>query len=108
MKRAKKNGNGNGHLVKYSSYVVVDSDPILNMIWAVKVATKTKNSEIADRADGGVSAGTIARWSPKARKRVRRPQFATVAATACALGLPHLPITADGRREIVKSYRDEG
>lgn len=96
--------DSNGY-TKYTAYVIHNRDPILDFVLTIKDATHTRNAEIAKRAKGGISAGTVSRWNPKRKKPVMRPQFATVAACAGALGLKELPITSQGRQEMLKQFK---
>jgi hypothetical protein len=67
--------------LKYKSYSFVEKDPIIDALRTAVSASKKKYSTL--HADSGVSTSTIHNWF---HGRTRRPQFATVAAVARALG----------------------
>lgn len=81
--------------LKYKAYPFVDKDPIIDVLRTLKRDAAMKDSQIA--AKGGPTAGTLRNWFGG---KTRRPQFATVAAAAVAMGETHLPLTADGRKKI--------
>ena len=79
--------------IKYKAYPFVEKDPVLSFIWSVKRNKGLKNTEIRD--SGGPATATLKAWEPDGK--VRRPQFATVAAACRAMGLDNVPLTAEGR-----------
>lgn len=85
---------GNGFL-KYDAYFFNTTDPVLDLITSLKRNSGLSNREIRDK--GGPAVATLGNWD---KKKVRRPQFATVAATGGALGLTSLPITSEGRQKL--------
>ncbi len=73
---AKKRG-----FLKYKSYSFVEKDPVIDALRTAVSTSKKKYRTISQ--DSGVAASTIHNWF---HGRTRRPQFATVAAVARALG----------------------
>src|SRR5512146_672134 len=67
----------------YRSYVFIDKDPVIDVVRTVMQTTKARPATVA--RDSGVSPTTLRNWFHGA---TRRPQFATVAAVANALGKP--------------------
>jgi transcriptional regulator with XRE-family HTH domain len=67
----------------YRSYVFLDKDPVIDVVRTAMQDAKAKSAKIA--RDSGVSPTTLANWFHGPTKR---PQFATVAAVASALGKP--------------------
>jgi len=89
---------------KYTTYIVTSGqDPIIGVLKVAKNASKIKLSEIAENSKGGVAAGTLGRWF---NGHTKRPQFATVAAAAGALGIDNLPITPAGRKELLSTFKE--
>lgn len=86
--------------IKYKAYPFVEKDPVLGFIWAIKRNKGMKNTEIRD--GGGPATATLKAWGPDGK--VRRPQFATVAAACRAMGLSEVPLTSEGRQKM----RDRG
>ena len=82
--------------IHYKAYAFVDKDPVLGLIWAIKRNKGLKNSQINEK--GGPAVGTLRAWEPGGK--VRRPQFATVAATCRAMGLDSVPLTSEGRNKM--------
>ena len=82
--------------IKYKAYPFVEKDPVLNFIWSVKRNKELTNTEIRD--GGGPATSTLKAWEPDGK--VRRPQFATVAAACRAMGLDSVPLTHDGRQRM--------
>lgn len=81
--------------VKYKSYSFTEKDPIIDVLRTIKKDSGMSDGEIADNS--GVSAGTLRNWFVG---NTRRPQFATVAAAAQAMGADSLPLTSAGRQKL--------
>lgn len=81
--------------LKYKAYPFTEKDPVLSVLWAIKRNKGIKDAEI--HANGGPALGTMKNWWPDGK--TRRPQFATVAACAVAMGLTSLPLTSEGRQK---------
>lgn len=79
--------------IKYSGYFFSDQDPIVGFILALKREKKLTNTKLSVKTK--VAASTYENWESK---KTKRPQFATLAASAVALGLTSLPLTPEGRR----------
>ncbi len=73
---AKKRG-----FLQYKSYMFLDKDPVIDTLRTAVSTSKQKYSAIS--MNSGVATSTIYNWF---HGRTRRPQFATVAAVARALG----------------------
>jgi transcriptional regulator with XRE-family HTH domain len=67
----------------YKSYVFIDKDPVIDVVRTAMQDAKARPAVVA--RDSGVSPTTLGNWF---HGRTRRPQFATVAAVAGALGKP--------------------
>ena len=67
--------------IKYKSYSFVNKDPVIDLLRTAKDDRKVTLEGI--HSDSGVSVGTLHNWF---RGKTRRPQFATVAAVARAMG----------------------
>jgi transcriptional regulator with XRE-family HTH domain len=67
----------------YRSYVFIDKDPVIDHVRTAMQDAKVTSARVA--RDSGVSPTTLDNWFHGA---TRRPQFATVAAVASALGRP--------------------
>lgn len=81
--------------LKYKAYPFVDKDPIIDVLRTIKRDVEMKDSEIRDA--GGPTTGTLRNWF---KGKTRRPQFATVAAAAVAMGSTSLPLTSEGRQKL--------
>lgn len=81
--------------IKYTTYSFTDKDPVIDVLRTMKRDTQMSDGEIADKS--GVSTGTIKNWFGG---KTKRPQFATVAAAANAMGYDSVPLTAEGRRKL--------
>ena len=81
--------------VKYNTYSFVEKDPVIDVLRTMKRTTEMKDSELAHLSN--VSVSTIRNWFGG---RTRRPQFATVAAAAVAMGYEVVPLTSDGRKKL--------
>lgn len=79
--------------IRYKSYLFTDKDPIIDFLRMHKADKDISDKVLSDKSDVGVT--TISNWF---KGKTRRPQFATVAAVANALGVTSLPTTAAGRR----------
>ena len=86
---AKKNG-----YLRYKAYNFIDKDPIIDIIRTIKRDAHVSDAQIANM--GGPTAGTLRNWFGG---KTRRPQFATVAAAASAMGVESLPISAEQRKQ---------
>ncbi len=84
----------NGFL-KYKAYPFVDKDPIIDVLRTVKSDSEMSDGQI--HAAGGPTTSTLRNWF---KGKTRRPQFATVAAAAVAMGKTNLPLTAEGRKKL--------
>jgi hypothetical protein len=82
--------------IRYKAYPFVEKDPVLGFIWAVKRNKGLKNAEIKN--EGGPTVSTLKSWEPDGK--VRRPQFATVAAACMAMGIDSVPLTSAGRNKL--------
>lgn len=94
-KRPKKSSNG---FIKYSTYLFTDKDPVVDVLRTMKRDAEFTDKEIADRS--GVSIGTVKKWFGG---NTKRPQFATVAAAAVAMGYDSIPVTAGSRADLRKA-----
>ena len=88
--------------IRYKAYPFQEKDPILSVLWAIKRNKGIKDTEIKE--EGGPALATLRNWWPDGK--TRRPQFATVAAAAVAMGLTELPITSEGRTKLKKDKGD--
>jgi hypothetical protein len=71
----------NGHAPLYKSYVFKDRDPIMDAFDALREGAKISYAKIHEQ--GGPTVSTLRAWS---HARVKRPQHATIAAAASAVG----------------------
>lgn len=102
MKRksaAYKANNGSGSrrsnrtvLKVYRSYLFRNKDPVIDALRTVVSDAHMKYSEIHNVSN--VSTTTLYGWF---HGRVRRPQFATVAAVARSMGVTNIKFGRDGR-----------
>jgi transcriptional regulator with XRE-family HTH domain len=67
----------------YRGYLFIDKDPVIDVIRTKVQDSKQKVAHVAH--DSGVSPTTLGNWFGG---KTKRPQFATVAAVAGALGTP--------------------
>lgn len=81
----------------YKAYPFTTKDPIIDVLRTIKRDTEMKDSEIT--AAGGPTTSTLRNWFVG---KTRRPQFATVAAAASAMGATTLPLTSEGRAKLKK------
>ena len=81
--------------LKYTTYSFVDKDPVIDVLRTMQRDSGMSNSEIAEKSK--VSATTIGNWFGG---KTKRPQFATVAATAVAMGYITVPLTSEGRSKL--------
>lgn len=81
--------------LRYKAYPFVDKDPVIDVLRTLKRDTEMTDTEIKD--GGGPTTSTLRNWF---KGKTRRPQFATVAAAAVAMGATSLPLTAEGRNKI--------
>lgn len=89
---AKKANNG---FVRYSTYNFVDKDPVIDVLRTMKKDADMTDGEIAVASK--VSRGTLKNWFGG---KTKRPQFATVAAAAVAMGFDSVPITSSARSKL--------
>jgi transcriptional regulator with XRE-family HTH domain len=94
----KKNGNG---FIRYTTYNFVDKDPVIDVLRTAKREAKVNNKELSVKSN--VSASTLGNWFGG---KTKRPQFATVAAVAVALGMTELPLTSEGRKLLRESWKE--
>lgn len=83
--------------LRYKAYPFSEKDPIIDVLRTIKRDTEMKDSEIT--AAGGPTTSTLRNWFVG---KTRRPQFATVAAAASAMGATTLPLTSEGRAKLKK------
>ena len=81
--------------IRYKAYLFTEKDPIIDVLRTLKRDAEMKDSEIHEA--GGPAIGTLRNWFGG---KTRRPQFATVAAVAIALGQTSLPLTPEGRKKL--------
>lgn len=81
--------------VKYKSYSFTTKDPVIDVLRTIKQDADMTDTQIANAS--GVSVGTLRNWFVG---KTRRPQFATVAAAAQAMGADSLPLTSAGRQKL--------
>jgi len=81
--------------LRYKAYPFTEKDPIIDVLRTIKRDTEMKDSEIT--AAGGPTTSTLRNWF---HGKTRRPQFATVAAAASAMGATSLPLTSEGRNKL--------
>lgn len=79
-------------LTRYTTYPFTEQDPIIGILYAVKRNVGMSDEEIS--AKTRLARSTPAGWWVG---KVKRPQFASIAATAVAFGLTELPLTPDAR-----------
>lgn len=94
---AKKSRKTQG-FIKYKTYLFQDKDPVIDVMRTMKRDTEFTDKELADKS--GVSVTTIKSWFGG---HTKRPQFATVAAVAVAMGYDNIPVTAGRRSDLKKS-----
>jgi transcriptional regulator with XRE-family HTH domain len=93
QKKAKRRSDLSGYK-KYKSYPFIEYDPILTVINDFRDQSGVQTKDLVTASS--LSPSTLANWK---KKKTKRPQFATVAAAAAALGLTQLPITAEARKK---------
>jgi hypothetical protein len=81
--------------LRYKAYPFREKDPIIDVLRTIKQDGDYKDSTIHE--NGGPAVATMRGWFVGA---TRRPQFATVAAAAMAMGVDNLPLTSEGRRKM--------
>lgn len=81
--------------IRYSAYTFQDHDPVLDVIDTMRKESGLSFEEV--QAKGGATAGTLRNWR---KRKVKRPQFTTVAASARAMGYDTIPLTATGRAKL--------
>lgn len=75
----------------YPTYKFRDHDPILDAIDTLRARSPMTNKQIHEKS--GVSTSTLSNW---AKRRTKRPQYATLKAVARSLG-GEISITANGK-----------
>jgi len=78
---AARRTGGNRHAPLYKSYVFKDRDPIMDAFDALREDAKMSYTKIHEQ--GGPTVSTLHAWS---HGKVKRPQHATIAAAASAIG----------------------
>lgn len=73
----------------------MDKDPIIDVLRTLKRDTEMTDSQIM--GGGGPTTSTLRNWF---KGNTKRPQFATVAAAAAAMGATSLPLTSEGRQKL--------
>lgn len=91
---SKKANNG---FIRYTTYNFVDKDPVIDVLRTMKRDTDMTDTEIANSSK--VSRNTLKNWFGG---KTKRPQFATVAAAAAAMGYDNVPITSAARQKLRK------
>lgn len=86
--------------IRYKAYPFQEKDPILSVLWSIKRNQGIKDEEI--KVNGGPAVATLRAWWPDGK--TRRPQFATIAAAAMAMGLTELPLSGEGRQKLKNKY----
>lgn len=81
MSKSPKKRSHTPRVTVYTSYRFLDKDPIVDAMRTIIQDEGMKHTDI--HANGGATAGTLNNWFYGS---TRRPQFATIAATARALG----------------------
>jgi DNA-binding phage protein len=87
---AKSNG-----FTRYSTYNFIAKDPVIDVLRTMKADSGMTDTKIATLSN--VSRNTLKNWFVG---KTRRPQFATVAACAVAMGYKEVPLTSEGRRKL--------
>ncbi len=87
-----KKGNG---FTRYSTYNFIEKDPIIDVLRTRKRDVAMTDAEIATSSK--LSSSTLKNWFGG---KTKRPQHATVAAAAVAMGMSWLPITAEARKNL--------
>lgn len=83
--------------LRYKAYPFLDKDPIIDVLRTLKRDEEMTDRQIQD--GGGPTTSTLRNWF---KGHTRRPQFATVAAAASAMGATSLPLTSEGRAKLKK------
>lgn len=73
----------------------MDKDPVIDVLRTLKRDAGMSDPQIRD--EGGPTTSTLRNWF---KGKTRRPQFATVAAAAVAMGATSLPLTSEGRQKL--------
>jgi hypothetical protein len=82
--------------IRYKSYLFISKDPIIDALRTGVSDSKMSYSEITD--GGGPATATLRNWFNGTTKR---PQFATVAATARTIGKKGIRFTASGNPYLI-------
>jgi transcriptional regulator with XRE-family HTH domain len=102
LKKRKSNGHGALHL--YRSYVFKDKDPVIDRMRTIVSDEHLSYAEIGTLSS--VSAGTLHNWF---HGETKKPQFATIAAVAGALGYKTEFVRdkdVDFQRELAKARKE--
>ncbi len=83
--------------ILYKSYVFKDRDPIMDELATARADEGVSFEETV--AASGVSSSTLRNWE---RGKVKRPQFATVAAVARAYGATGISFSGAGTVHLVR------
>jgi len=81
----------------YDTYGFGDIDPVIDAVRSIQDHSGLTMGELASRS--GVSTTTYYNWK---KRKTRRPQFATAAASALALGYDTIRLSA-GKVEFVRT-----
>ena len=90
-----KKANG---ITRYTTYNFTDHDPLIDVIDTAFQDAKRRDKSITISKVSGksrVAPATMTNWLSR---KTKRPQAATLAAVAVALGMDTLPITPEARR----------
>jgi hypothetical protein len=82
--------------IRYKSYLFQDKDPIIDALRTGVSSSKMSYSEITSA--GGPATATLRSWF---NGTTRRPQFATVAATARTIGKKGIRFAASGHPYLI-------
>jgi hypothetical protein len=81
--------------LRYKAYPFMDKDPIIDVMRTIKRDKEMNDREIHEA--GGPAIATLRGWFTG---KTRRPQFATVAAGAMAMGVDQLPLSSARRQKL--------
>lgn len=85
----------NTGFIRYGTYNFTEKDPVIDILRTAKKDADITDAQIARASN--VSPTTLRNWFVG---KTKRPQFATVAAAAVAIGLKQLPITPEERKKL--------
>lgn len=93
MRRTKRNGYGSrAPRGVYKSYHFLDHDPIMDAVDTLVVSSRHTFDWIADKS--GVTTQTMRNWR---KRKVKRPQFASIRAVVRALDAELVIRTGEGK-----------